>query len=200
MAVSDEHGMFWNSQNGDRLYDANSLGKWLAKFFTTGVFAEDFQVTPGTGMEVVMLPGYVNIINPLSSIAGGKVKLFENETSLSLAMAPSTNPRIDTVVIERNDNERDITAKIITGTPSTTPVATPPVRTSVVYQLVIAEIYVNTGATSITADNITRKCADDLVCGIIKGTVTNNQLIYGSEDLIPGVSDLADGAFYFVYE
>ena len=197
--TTDNKGLFWNSQNNDRLYDADSIGKWLAKFFTTGVFAEDFQVTPGTGMRVVMAPGYVNIINPMSAIAGGKVRLFENDTTLELNMAHSSSPRIDTVVIERNDDERDISAKIVTGTPAANPIAVAPVRTDTIYQLVIAEIRVDAGVNSIESNKITRKCADNNLCGIITGTVSNNQITYGTEDLTPGVSELADGTVYFVY-
>lgn len=197
--ADDNKGLFWNSQNNDRLYDANSMGKWLAKFFTTGVFAGDFQVTPGTGMRVVMSPGYVNIANPTSAIAGGKVRLFEGSTTLELNMAHSSSPRIDTVVLERNDDEREITAKIVTGTPSAHPVAIAPVRTDTIYQLVIAEIYVDPGVSVIDSSKITRKCADSSVCGIITGTVAQNQMVFSTQDLTPGESELADGTVYFVY-
>lgn len=192
MGMSDDKGLFWNSQGSDRLYDADSFEKWIKKFFTTGVFSGDLEVTAGTGMSVSMAPGYVNI--------NGKIKLFEDDTDFTLSMADGTNPRIDTVVIERNDDNREITAKIVTGTPSAIPSPTAPVRTDTIYQLVVAEIYVAAGATSITSANITRKVDDNSVCGVITGTVANNQLSYGDTDLTAGESELADGTFYFVYE
>jgi len=192
MGMSDNKGLFWNSQGGDRLYDADSFEKWIQKFITTGVFAGDLEVTAGTGMVVNMAPGYVNI--------NGKIMLFEESTELAISMADGTSPRIDTVVIERNDNNREITAKIVTGTPAAEPTPTAPVRTTTIYQLVVAQIYVAAGATSITDANITRKVDDNSVCGVITGTASNNQLSYGSEDLTPGTSELADGTFYFVYE
>ena len=196
----DEKGLFWNSDGDDRLYDANSLGKWLSRFFTTGVFPGDFEITPVSGMTLSMAPGYVNINNPDSANPGGKVRLFEDDTELTIETAHTVYPRIDTVVIERNDNNRDITVKVIMGTASATPTPTAPVRTSSVYQLVLAEIYVAAGTVSIGADDITMKRTDDSVCGIVTGTVTNNQIYYGNTDLTPGVSELADGAFYFMYE
>lgn len=192
MATNDEKGLFWNSQGGDRKYDADSFEKWITKFFTTGVFAGDLMVTPSTGLKVSMASGYVNI--------KGKVRFFEDDTEITLDIADSVNPRIDTIVIERNDNNREIIVKNITGTPAAIPTATAPVRTSTIYQLIIAEVYVSAGATSLTSANITRKVDDDSVCGVVKGTLSNNQLTYGNTDLTAGESELADGVFYFKYE
>ena len=201
MATNDDKGLFWNSTNNDRLYDADSFGKWFSRFFTTGVMPGDFEVEPvANDMAVTMQTGYVNIDNPESASIGGKSRIFEDSITFELAMADSTNPRIDTIVIERNDTDREITAKIITGTPATTPVATAPIRTASIYQLVIAEIYVDAGTSTISSDKITMKRADSNVCGIVTGTVSNNEITYGNTDLEEGVSELADGVVYFVYE
>lgn len=201
MATNDDKGLFWNSNGGDRKYNADSMGKWLSKFFTTGVTPDDFQVTAtGSNMKVIMSEGYVNIDNPNSAMRGGKVRLFEDTTEFTIDMADSVYPRIDTIVIERNDNDREISAKYIKGTAAETPVATAPVRTTTVYQLVIAEIRVAAGASTISNSDITRKCADNSVCGIVTGTAPNNKIIYGTEDLTPDVSELADGVIYFMYE
>ena len=198
--MNDDKGLFWNSENNDRIYDANSLGKWLSKFFTTGVMPGDFEVTVTNGLTVSMAAGYVNINNPDSANPGGKVRVFEEATPFTLTMASSLYNRIDTIVLERNDTNRDITAKVVTGTPAETPSPVAPVRNNSVYQLVIAEIYVPVGATSITNDNITMKRADSSLCGIITGTVSNNMILIGTEDLEEGVSELADGVVYFVYD
>lgn len=199
--LGDSKGYFWNSEGEDRIYDASSFGKWLSTFFTTGVKAGDLNVrAQGNNMNVVMSTGYSYIDNPLSSTGGGKSIKFEEEQVFTLALADNTRPRIDTIVIERNDNNREFTAKLVTGTPALVPTATPPVRTTSIYQLVIAEIYVTASATSISDNNITRKVGDSEVCGLITGTISNNSITYGTEDLTPGVSELADGTFYFVYE
>lgn len=198
--TNDDKGLFWNSEGSDRLYDANSLGKWLSKFFTNGVFAGDLEVTPVGGMVISMAPGYVNINNPDSTAPGGKVRLFDEAVNFTIEQANTVYPRIDTLVLERNDNDREITAKVVMGTAAATPEPTLPVRTSSVYQLVLAEIYVDTGTTVIDAEDITMKRTDDSVCGLVTGTVTNNQITYGNTDLTPGVSELADGAVYFMYE
>lgn len=163
MAAYD-HALFYNSNNGDRVYDADSFEFLLKKFFTTGVFAGDCAVTALTGMNVSMAPGYCNI--------GGKVRFFAEATSFTLATAHSTYGRIDAVVIERNDTNRDITAKVVTGTPGSTPTAPAPVRSGGVYQIVVAKIAVAAGATSVTALNITDTRIDTSICGLVASTVT----------------------------
>ena len=159
-----EYAYFYNSENGDRVYDADSFSNWLKKFFTTGVFEGDCQVTALGDMVVNLAPGYANIM--------GKVKELENQT-FTLEPADGSYPRIDTIVIERNDTDRDITAKVVTGQLSgNTPAPTPRVWENGVYQLVVAEIYVAAGATEVTQANITDKRSDPDVCGIVAGTVT----------------------------
>jgi hypothetical protein len=153
-------GFFFNSDNGDRLYDANSFEKWLKKFFTTGVFTGDLQVIADNAMTVHVLTGYANV--------EGKVRLFGgNTTGLVIETAHATYDRIDTVVIERNDTERRIYIKVVKGGYSSVPEPTAPVRSAGIYQLVLAEIYVAAGATSITQSVITDKRADSDVCGYV---------------------------------
>lgn len=154
---------FYNSDNGDRLYDADSFSDWLKKFFTTGVFTGDLQVLEGSGMQVAIQTGYVNI--------NGKVKFFDEETYLDVNNANATYDRIDTVVVERNDTDRDFLLKIVTGSATDTPTATAPVREGNIYQLVLAEVYVKAGATAITQADITDKRLDSSVCGIVASTV-----------------------------
>lgn len=159
MSGTLDHGLFYNSNNGDRVYDAESFEHWLKKFFTTGVFTGDCQVTAAGGMTVEVAPGYANV--------DGKVRFFENSQVLQLETANSTYSRIDTIVIERNDTDRDVTLKVVTGNYSPSPVATAPIRENGVYQLVLAQILVGAGAVSIGQENITDTRLDDEVCGIV---------------------------------
>ena len=162
--MANEHGLFWNSQNGDRVYDANDFSEWLKKFYTTGVFNGDLAVTASGGKTVSVSSGYVNI--------EGKVKFFSTPTTLTIATAGGTYERIDTVVAECNYSDREITVKVVTGAYSTSPKATAPVRTAAAYQLVLAQIDVAAGATEITQKNITDKRMDSNVCGLVTGTVS----------------------------
>lgn len=157
------NAFFYNSIDDDRVYDADSFSDWLRKFFTTGVFAGDLQVKAKTGMQITIGSGYCNI--------DGKVKMWTEETTLAVPTADATYARIDTIVVERNDTERNFYLKLIQGTAGSYPKATEPVRQGNIYQLVLAQIRVNAGATSITQANITDKRADTSVCGIVAAAV-----------------------------
>lgn len=163
--MADLHAFFYNAVNGDRTYDADSFSNWLRKFFTTGVFEGDLQVLASAeaDMNVHVQTGYANI--------DGKVMMYEAITDLAVETAHSTYGRIDTVVVERNDSDRDFFLKVVTGSPASSPTATAPVRSNGIYQIVLAEIYVEAGATNITQEAITDKRTDTTVCGIVTGTV-----------------------------
>lgn len=167
--MANNYAFFYKSENGDRVYDDSSFEHWLKKFFTSGVFLNDLQVTANDDMTVTVGTGYVN--------ADGKVKVYENATTLALATAGGTYPRIDSIVLERNDSERDILLKVITGGYSTNPVTHTPVRQNGVYQLVIAQIYVGTGVVKVTQKDITDTRADAELCGIVASTV--DQIDFG---------------------
>lgn len=152
---------FYNGE--DRVYDADSMSNWLKKFFTTGVFIGECNVTANNNMTVTFSGGYANV--------GGKVKFFEEEI-LTVENAHATYNRIDNVVVERNDTDRDFHAKVIKGTVSTNPVAPEPERAAGVYQLVVAQIYVAAGAVRITQANLTDTRGITYLCGYVTGTVT----------------------------
>ncbi len=152
--------LFYNSQNGDRVYDADSFEHLLKKFFTSGVFTGACQVTAdGTGMTCSVGAGYTN--------CDGKIRIFDSPTALAFENAHGTYSRIDTIVVERNDTNREITLKVIKGTYSATPTPTAPVRTGGVYQLVLAEVYIAAGETAVSQAIITDKRPDTTVCGYV---------------------------------
>ena len=158
--MANEHGLFWDSYGGDRLYNAESMEEWLKPFFVTGVFMGNFSVTPTSGMGISVSNGYCNI--------NGKVKFFDDATTFTLD--PASSARTDTVVIERNDGDREITLKVVKGE-STTP--TPPVREGGVYQLVLAQINIANGAISISANDITDTRASSSLCGYVTAAIDN---------------------------
>lgn len=159
-----DYPLFYNSVDGDRTYDADSFSDWLKKFFTTGVFKDEMQVTASGGMGISVSGGYVNI--------NGKVMMFDT-TPLTVGTADSRYYRIDSVIVERNDTLRQFEIKIVagnTGIESTVEGVTP-VRSGGIYQLVLARIKVKPGATAITQADITDTRADAELCGIVAGTV-----------------------------
>ena len=160
-----DFGYFWNDDgSGDRTYNADSFEYWLKKFFTTGVFAGDLQVTAGGSYTVNVATGYANV--------NGKVREFYKTENFTVPSANSTYPRIDTIVVRRDDTNKIISLQYVTGTYSgRNPSATAPTRSGAIYELVLAEIYVGAGVTEILQRDITDKRADKTVCGIVTGTV-----------------------------
>lgn len=166
MADGRDYGYFWNDDgSGDRTYNADSFEYWLKKFFTTGVFAGDLQVTAGGSYTVNVATGYANV--------RGKVKDFYDTETFTVPSANSTYPRIDTIVVRRDDTNKIISLQYVTGAYSgQNPSATAPTRSGAIYELVLAEIYVGAGVTEILQQDITDKRSDKSVCGIVAGTVT----------------------------
>lgn len=158
-----KHAFFYNSEKGDRVYDADSFEHWLKKFFTSGVFQGDCQVMANGDMTVTVGAGYANV--------DGKVKFFESAQVLQLEVADASYNRIDTIVIERNDTERDVNIKIVPGGRAPSPVPASPIRENGVYQLVLAQIYVAAGATKIMQENITDTRTNTTICGVVAGAV-----------------------------
>lgn len=162
--MANQYGLFWNSVSGDRTYNADSFAEWANTFFSTGVLNGDLQVTPERGMVVNVGTGYANI--------NGKVRLFDAPTTFTLSPASGTYPRIDTIVVRRNDTARTITLEYVMGAYSgSNPQPTAPTRDETTYEIVLAQIYVNAGATSISAGYITDTRADATICGWITGSV-----------------------------
>lgn len=162
--MADQFGLFWNSINSDRTYDADSFAEWLRKFFTTGIFNGEMQVTPGTGMQVNVAPGYANL--------NGKVRFFDAAQTFTLDPANGTYPRIDTIVVRADSTNRIITTEYVKGAYSgASPVAPAPVRTGGIYEIVLAQIRVGAGITAIMAQDITDTRPNDSLCGWVTSTV-----------------------------
>lgn len=162
--TGDNYGFFWHSRGGDRQYSPTSFELWLKKFFTSGVYDSDLQVTSTGGMGISVGSGYANV--------DGKVKFFKAATPFTIASASANSPRIDTVVVERNDGDRNVTLKVIQGEYAETPEPTPPVREDGVYQLVLAQIYVGVAVSQITQSNITDTRMNSVLCGWVSSTIT----------------------------
>lgn len=158
--TGDIHGLFWDDEGGDRTYEASSFERWLKKFFTSGVFLNDLFVQPSSGMDVVVGSGYAN--------ANGKVRFWDEPTTFTLEPANSTYPRIDTIVITRDEVERTVQLEMVKGQYSGfNPIPTAPIRNTEKYQMVIAQILVSAGITAITQADITDTRADSDLCGIV---------------------------------
>lgn len=86
--------------------------------------------------------------------------------TLTIATADSALPRIDRIVLRNTiTGTRKIQPVVITGTAASTPSAPAYTRTTEVYDLVLADVVVAAGATSISDANITDQRANTTYCG-----------------------------------
>jgi len=155
---------FYPSSDGDRVYGTDSFEEWLKPFFKTGIFNGEMQVTAtGSSMAVNVAIGNAYI--------EGKLKNFETVTSLTISDADGSLNRIDNIVVQRNDTERDFIICVKEGSFASDPAAPEPVRENGVYEIVLAQIYVGAGATKITQSNITDTRSDDDLCGWVVSNI-----------------------------
>ena len=138
---------FFNSVNNDRVYDASDVARFLSKFFTNGIFNNSLAVSSNDNMTVSIATGQANI-NGYG---------YENTEILTLDIdeADSELNRIDSVIVRSDLTNRQITAMILQGQYATTPSQPSIIRSGNVYDLRLANILVNAGATRITTEDIT---------------------------------------------
>lgn len=150
---------FYNSENNDRVYDADSFSEWLRPFFKTGIFNGELQVLASSGMEVIVDTG--------NAFIEGKLKKFDSQTTLTVEQASANSTRIDAVVCRRNDTDRDFTLMVVKGST----VAPLPVRENGIYDIVLAHITVPASAVEIKQENITDTRMNADICGWVVSNV-----------------------------
>lgn len=160
------NSMPFNSISKDRVYKAEDWAWYFSTFIGNGVFpnpATGLQVVTNEGMKITTKAGYA-FINGYA---------FRNTTDydVTLETADGSLPRIDRVVVRWDLPNRDIYIAVLKGTASASPVARSVTRNTEIYDLVLADIYVGKGATSITTADITDQRYNSSLCGIVTGTV-----------------------------
>lgn len=158
-------GIF-NSVNGDRKYNAWWFAKYFATFIGNGVFpnpSSNLQVAAYQNMKVVVKPG--------SGWIDGYFIFSDGDHVLSLDVADGVLKRIIRVVMRLNHLTRKIEIVVKKGTFASNPVAPTLQRDADAYELALADVLVNNGATQITQANITDQRLNSTLCGIVHGTV-----------------------------
>ena len=159
---------FFNSVDGDRLYNADDISNYFLKLISNGVFATPasaMQVQANNGLTVQVSAGW-GFIN---------CKWINNDAPylLTLDAADVVLNRIDRIVLRlnTNTNTRSMTIAIKKGTAGTSP--NPPAlqRNNGIYELSLAQIYVAANASTITQANITDERANTSVCGYVTGLI-----------------------------
>lgn len=160
---------FFNSVNGDRLYNADDISNYFLKLISNGVFA-----TPSNAMQV-QESSRMNV-----SVSAGwgfiNCKWLNNDSAYNLTLdaADIALNRIDRVVMRLNADRtlRNMELAIVKGTPAATPA--PPTLTRVaggVWELSLAQIYIAANVTEITQANITDERPNTNLCGFVTGLI-----------------------------
>lgn len=162
-----EKSGFFNSSDGDRVYDATDFAAYFGNLVSNGVFyasATNLQATPGNGLAVSVAAG--------SAWINGYRYENTDDLNLPLTTANGSNPRIDRIVVRLSQVSRNIQLAVVDGTPAATPLAPALTRTSDVYELGIADVLIPAAATSIATNNITDTRLNTSLCGLVNSLVT----------------------------
>ena len=161
-----EKSMFFNSREGDRRYKAEDWANYFSSFISNGVMplpSSGLQVVSGENMTVQLREGKAWING-----------YFYNNTdylNLTLDFADGVLNRIDRIVIRWDLTARSILAKVKKGVPSAQPVAPTLQRDADVFEIAVADVLINKGATAITQGNITDQRLNGKLCGVSAGII-----------------------------
>lgn len=159
---------FFNSVNGDRLYNADQLSRIFEGLITDGVYeavGDKMAVQPSAGMTIQIASGR----------GWCKKHWFENDTAyqLTLEEADVTLNRWCAVCIraDETDSVRDVKPVLKYSDYATNPAKPTPTNTEKVKELILAYVYIKAGATAITASDITDTRANEALCGWVTGLI-----------------------------
>lgn len=162
-----EKSGFFNSNSGDRIYDATDFAAYFGDLLSNGIFyrtAENLKVSAATGMNVAVQPGsaWINGYH------------YQNTTLLELpiATANGVNPRIDRIVLQWSNVGREIKLAVKTGTSAPVPAAPDLTRTADIYELGIADITIPKGVVSTSDDLISDTRLNSDLCGLVNSLVS----------------------------
>ena len=156
----DENGM----PVFDRAETSDLFRLLFANLVSSGVLAtpgDCFKVNADTGLTVRIRPGFAMI--------NGAFAYDAEESTVTLATANANLPRIDRVVLRCNYLNRLCEIITKTGTPASIPAAPELLQPASgdYYELCLATVRVEAGATSVTQSAITDTRGDSSVCGFI---------------------------------
>lgn len=159
---------FFNSVNGDRLYNAEQMSKIFEGLITDGVYesvANKMAVQPNSGMTIQIATG--------RGWFGGHWVNNDSEYTLTVAESDVVLKRYVAVCIRVDDTDavRDAVPYLKYGEFATTPVKPTMIRTETVKEYCLAYIYIGAGVSEIKAGDIEDTRADESLCGWVTGLI-----------------------------
>ncbi|MEO7904646.1 MAG: hypothetical protein ABIR91_02530 [Candidatus Saccharimonadales bacterium] len=162
-----EHYYMFDSVDGDREYTAQDFADYFNELLTTGVFYRNGQpslkVTKGTGL-------HTNLDVGAAYVEGYIYRNTEAIEFLHAAGNPSY-PRIDRIVIrlDKSISNRHVKAFIKEGVPATSPQPPTLQRDDMTYEISLAQVRVNAGATTVAT--VTDERLNQSVGGLVSSVI-----------------------------
>lgn len=159
---------FFNSVNGDRVYNADQMSGIFEGLITDGVYesvGNKLAVQPNSGMTIQIATG-----------RGWFARRWVDNTTphlIALEAADVTLNRWAAVCIRVDTTEgvRNAVPYIKYGEYATTPAKPTMTRTETVKEYCLAYVYIKAGASAITAADITDTRGDTSLCGWVTGLI-----------------------------
>nr|WP_314630917.1 hypothetical protein [uncultured Mogibacterium sp.] len=157
---------FDSDPQGDRAVDDTTVRNIVKSVWSNGVClisgdGSDLQVQPAGGMKVKIMPG--------GCIIEGGIGSEDTARTISISGAHASLKRIDRIVarLDTSDDFRNIELYKKEGTPSTTPVAPTLIHESNYYEIALADVHINAGASEISTANILDQRPNGELCGFV---------------------------------
>lgn len=158
---------FFNSNNGDRIYDAEDINEFFSGVIAEGVFStigNAFAVTATSGMQLKVGTGRAWFLKSWI--------LNTSDDYHTLDDADATYDRIDIVALEfdKDNAVRKNDIIIVKGTPAASPSAPTLVSTATKLQIPLAEVYIDAASSSFNQTDITNKIGT-VDCPFVTGLI-----------------------------
>lgn len=161
---------FFNSEDGDRKYNAADFAEYFNSLVNTGIFPKkdnsEFKVESNNNMTVTVKAGQVWI--------EGYSMINDNDYVLDIDTASGSLNRIDRVVIRLDLENRKIELDVKKGEITESPVAPELQRDNVIYELGIADINVGSSISEITQEDIVDTRADSELAGKVNSVIAGD--------------------------
>lgn len=185
MGVIHDFGMPFTDSSGDRKYSSSAWREYFSSLLENGIIGQEgneLQVKPQTVANKSIY------VDTGSIFIEGAIRVLQIAQTLAFSDNTSGNPRIDRVVARLDYTNRKIEFAVLQGTPVANPVAPSLTRNTSLYEMVLADVTLVNGFSTITGAMVTDKRTDEALCGYFKykakpawypsGSVTKDAYMY----------------------
>lgn len=108
-------------------------------------------------------------------VTGGVFGRVTAQDVLTITAADGANPRIDRIVVRRDNAADAVTLVVLAGTPAGAPVAPALTRAGGVWEISLAQVYVGTGVVQIDGEDVRDERENPALCGYVAGRASDQR-------------------------